>query len=259
MTITTKQRRKAILYNLSRDRSVKVTELSSNLRISEVSIRRDLQILEEQGLLKRVHGGAIALEFITPVSSLAKYNDLQRDKKERIGIAAAKLIHRSDSLIFDSGTTPLQVACSLESEILQSGNLTVITANLPIVRQLGHWPGVHLILLGGVYVPSHEAMVGPQTVDQLKGLHVDKMILGVDGITLSRGFTTSNVLEAEIDRAMVQAATEVIVVADSSKIGVIGLATIMPINGIHVLVTDKDAPPDFTNALKEMGIEVILV
>jgi DeoR/GlpR family transcriptional regulator of sugar metabolism len=85
------------------------------------------------------------------------------------------------------------------------------------------------------------------------------MFLGTDGMTLSHGFTTANVLEAEVDRAMVQAATEVIVVSDSSKIGGIGLATIMPVNGVDKLITDSDAPPDFVAALRDLGIEVILV
>ena len=252
------KRRSTILEVLNRIRSVRVADLSLQLGVSEVSIRRDLQILEEHGLLKRVHGGAVALDpgEETP---LAARMDVQRDKKERIGRAAAQMVHRGESLIFDSGSTPLQVARCLDSDLLQSGNLTIITAHLPVVRQLGHWPGVHLILLGGIYVPAYEVLVGPQTVEQLKGLHVDKIFLGADGMTLSHGFTTANVLEAEVDRAMTQAATEVIVVSDSSKIGGIGLTTIMPVSGIDKLITDTDAPLDFVAALRDLGIQVILV
>jgi DeoR family transcriptional regulator of aga operon len=102
-------------------------------------------------------------------------------------------------------------------------------------------------------------MVGPQTIETLKSLHADKMFLGTDGLTFSQGITTANVLEAEVDRAMVRAATEVIVVADSSKIGGIGLATIMPLSGIHKLITDTDAPADFVARLRQLGIDVILV
>jgi len=258
MATFTSKRRSIILEELSRNRSVRVADLSISQGVSEVSIRRDLQILEEQGLLKRVHGGAVSLEsaYTTP---LALHMDAQREKKERIGRAASAMVSRDESLIFDSGSTPLQVARSLDKELLNSGNLTAVTAHLPIVRQLGQWPGVHLILLGGIYVPAYEVLVGPQTIDQLKDLHVDKMFLGTDGMTLSHGFTTANVLEAEVDRAMVQAATEVIVVSDSSKIGTIGLATIMPVSGIDKLITDTDAPPDFVAALRDLGIEVILV
>jgi DeoR/GlpR family transcriptional regulator of sugar metabolism len=255
----TSKRRSTILEELSRNRSVRVADLSISLGVSEVSIRRDLQVMEEEGLLKRVHGGAVTLQSASPASPHALRLDAERERKERIGRAAAAMVSRGESLIFDSGSTPLQVARYLDKGLLNSGNLTAVTAHLPVVRQLGQWPGVHLILLGGIYVHTYEVLVGPQTVEQLKGLHVDKMFLGTDGMTLSHGFTTANVLEAEVDRAMVQAATEVIVVSDSSKIGGIGLATIMPVNGIDKLITDTDAPPDFVAALRELGIEVILV
>jgi DeoR family transcriptional regulator, fructose operon transcriptional repressor len=258
MSAFTNKRRSIIIEDLNHNRSVRVSDLSDQLGVSEVSIRRDLQILEEQGFLKRVHGGAIALDAPKTDTSLVARFDMQRDKKERIARVAAQMVQRDESVIFDSGSTPLHVARRLDSELLQSGNLTVITAYLPIVRQLGHWPGVHLILLGGIYLPIYEILVGPQTIEQLKGLHVDKIFLGTDGMTLSHGFTTANVLEAEVDRAMVQAATEVIVVSDSSKIGGIGLATIMPFSGIHKLITDADAQPDFVAALRDLGVEVIL-
>jgi DeoR family transcriptional regulator of aga operon/DeoR family fructose operon transcriptional repressor len=259
MAALTSKRRSTILDELRRNRSVRVADLSLHLGVSEVSIRRDLQIMEEQGLLKRVHGGAVSLENAAMNSALAPRLDAERERKERIGRAAAAMVARGESLIFDSGSTPLQVACFLDKDLLNSGNLTAVTAYLPVVRQLGQWPGVHLILLGGIYLPAYEVLVGPQTVEQLKGLHVDKMFLGTDGMTLSHGFTTANVLEAEVDRAMVRAATEVIVVSDSSKIGGIGLATIMPVGRIDKLITDTDAPPDFVAALREQGIEVILV
>jgi DeoR/GlpR family transcriptional regulator of sugar metabolism len=113
--------------------------------------------------------------------------------------------------------------------------------------------------LGGVYLPNYDLVIGPQTIDNLKNLHADKLFLGTDGLTFTQGITTANVLEAEVDRAMVNASSEVIVVADSSKIGVIGLATILPLAEIDKLVTDSDAPQDFVRELREQGVEVILV
>ena len=164
-----------------------------------------------------------------------------------------------DRLIIDSGTTPLQVARHIPPELLASGNLTVITASLPIARELGSHPGVHLILLGGVYLSAYDLVIGPQTIDNLRNLHADKLFLGTDGLTFTQGITTANVLEAEVDRAMVHASSEVIVVSDSSKIGVIGLVTIMPLTEIDKLVTDLDAPRDFVEELHEQGVEVTLV
>lgn len=259
MTSTAEQRRSRIITELGRLQSVKVADLSDHLGVSEVSIRRDLQILEDMGMLKRVHGGAVAMpdQAVSEALSTRWYQNLEQ--KEHIGRAAAQMVQRGDRLIIDSGTSPLQVARQLSPDLLALGNLTVITAALPVVREVGSHPGVHLILLGGVYLPTYDLVVGPQTIDNLKNLHADKLFLGTDGLTFSQGITTANVLEAEVDRAMVNASSEVIVVSDSSKIGVIGLVTIMPLNRIDKLVTDSDAPPDFVAELRDQGVEIILV
>ena len=259
MASVVEQRRSRIIIELGRAQSLKVNDLSDRLGVSEVSIRRDLQILEDNGLLKRVHGGAVAIPDQTVGEALSTRWYQNLEKKERIGRAAAAMIQRGDRLIIDSGTTPLQVARHIAPELLASGNLTVITASLPIARELGSHPGVHLILLGGVYLPTYDLVIGPQTIDNLKNLHADKLYLGTDGLTFTQGITTANVLEAEVDRAMVNASSEVIVVSDSSKIGVIGLVTIMPLIEIDKLVTDSEAPQDFVEELRGQGVEVVQV
>ena len=259
MASITEQRRSQIISELRRSQRLKVADLSDNLGVSEVSIRHDLQVLEDLGLLKRVHGGAVAVQERTASEMLSTRWYQNLEKKERIGRAAAQMVQRGDRLIIDSGTTPLQVARHLSPELLTQGNLTVITASLPIVQEISSHPGVHLILLGGVYLPAYDLVIGPQTIDNLKNLHADKLFLGTDGLTFTQGITTANVLEAEVDRAMVNASSEVIVVSDSSKIGLIGLATIMPLTRINKLVTDSDAPPDFVAELRQQGVEVILV
>jgi DeoR/GlpR family transcriptional regulator of sugar metabolism len=259
MAFSADKRRELIVEALAREQVVRVADLSKRFDVSEVSIRRDLGRLEQLGLLKRVHGGAVAIPHIGLGDSYAAKVRLHIEEKERIGRAAAGMIQEDDRLIFDSGTTVLQVARSLSGTLLNSGNLTVITGSLPIVRELGSWKGVHLILLGGIYLPEYEVVVGPQTIGNLEGLHADKMFLGTDGLTFAHGLTTANVLEAEVDRAMVKAVSEVIVVADSSKIGTVGLTTIMPLEEIDKLVTDCQAPADFVADLREQGVEVTLV
>ena len=259
MTPVSDKRRSEILEYLSHSSTVKVADLSDSLGVSEVSIRRDLQRLEELGLLKRVHGGAVSTSQELHGSAISNRFQRNHEKKERIGRAAAELVCPGERLILDSGSTTVHVARGICSYLPNTGNLTIMTASLPVVREAGNCPGVHLILLGGIYLPGYEILVGPQTIEQLKGLHADKMFVGTDGITHSHGLTTANVLEAEVDRAMVSAATEVIVVSDSSKIGLIGLVTILPLANIHKLITDSEAPPDFVASLREMGIEVILV
>jgi len=259
MAPITDSRRTLIVEELSRSQIVKVADLSDHFGISEVSIRRDLQYLEHLGLLRRVHGGAISISSAPSVVGMLTKMKLTGEHKEHIGRAAAEMIHNGDRLIIDSGSTPLEVARNINRNLLTSGNLTIITAYLPVVQELGHRPGIHLILLGGIYLPAYQVNVGPQTLDQLKGLHADKLFLGTDGISLSQGLTSANLLEAEVSRAMVKAAAEVIVVCDSSKIDVISLANIMPIADITKLITDQDASPEFVAHLKDYGIEVILV
>ena len=253
------RRRESITQQLARENVVRVTELSRQFGVSEVSIRRDLEHLERQGLLQRVHGGAVAVAIGRSAGALASAPAPYVDEKRRIGTAAAALVRPGDRVIFDSGTTVLEVARSLSNDLVDAGNLTAITSSLPIVQELGHRPGIHLILLGGIYLPEYRVVVGPQTVENLRGLHADKMFLGTDGLTLDHGLTTANVLEAEVDRAMVRAAAEIIVVADSSKIGGIGLTTILPLERAHKLITGQDAPADFVSALRAAGVDVILV
>jgi DeoR family transcriptional regulator of aga operon len=160
-------------------------------------------------------------------------------------------------VIFDSGSTVLHVAHHVAVAGIDA--LTAITSSLPVVSELAQCGGINLIILGGVYLPHYQMVVGPQTIEQLRGLYADKLFLGADGLTFSYGLTASNVLEAEVDRVAVAAASEVIVVSDSAKIGVVGLTRIMPLAKMTKLITDCDASPDFVAALREQGIEVVLV
>jgi len=252
------QRRSIILEELVSNRVVRISDLSQRFGVSEVSIRRDLERMEQLGLLKRVHGGAVAVSsFLRHEITSARATARTREK-ECIGRAAAELIRENERLIFDSGTTTLQVARNIPGNLLTSGNLTVITCALPIAYELDPWKSVHIIILGGVYLHEYQVVVGPQAIEALKGLHADKMFLGADGLTFSNGVTTANVLEAEVDRALVRSASRVIVVADSSKLGLIGLVTIMPLNEISTLITDDKAPRDFVDALRAKGVEVII-
>lgn len=260
MDTDTEHRRLAILDDLGRHQAVQVSELSKRYGVSEVSIRRDLAHLEKLGALRRIHGGAVPVRPIQAGPCPTPEPTTRRAaEKARIGKAGAALISAGERVIFDSGTTVLEVARHLAPELRVAGNLTVITNSLPIVRELGPCPGIHLILLGGVYLPQYEVVVGPQTIEQLRAFHTDKLFLGADGLTLTRGVTTANVLEAEVNRATIAASTEVIVVTDSTKIGQIGLTTIAHCNNIHKLITDTEAPADFVAALRNQGVEVILV
>jgi DeoR/GlpR family transcriptional regulator of sugar metabolism len=260
MHLSSDKRRAAILEEIAKNQMVKVKDLSICFGVSDVLIRRDLERMEKFGLLKRIHGGAVglphdvALPFGTPV-----HNSSHEEEKERIGRAAAAMIQDGDRVILDSGTTVLQVARHIAGYLLTWGKLTIITDSLPMVQAVGGWNGVHLILLGGLYLPQSKVVAGPQALENLEGLHVDKLFLGADGVSLSNGITTSNVLEADVERKMVDVTNEVILVVDSSKIGKKGLISIVPLNRIHKMVTDNGAPPEFIQEMQKLGIEMIVV
>lgn len=260
------ERRNAILELLTRNPLLRVAELSAYFGVSEVSIRRDLRRLARAGLLQRVHGGVVANPTalnlppqLTPF--LMQRMEQRREVKERIGRAAAQMVRPGHHIMFDAGTTTLQVARSIPAELLSSGNLTVITCSLLVAMELGAWRGVNVILLGGLYQHDfYMNVTGPKTVEALRGLHADILFLGADGISVSHGVTIAhNLVEAETDKVMIASASRVVVVADSSKIGQIGLTSILPLTGIHTFVTDSDAPADFLEYLRRQGTEVIVV
>ena len=253
------KRKLIILEELANARSVQVAWLSEKLGVSQVSVRRDLEELEARGLLRRVRGGAVSVPQTILEWSFNEKMLMHREQKERIGREAASLVKDGDVIIMDSGTTVVQVARHISREVLASGNLTVITSSLPIVRELGSWKGVHLILLGGIYLPQQEVLVGPQALHSLAGLHADKMFLGAGGLSPEVGATTATVLDAEVDRACARASEQVIAVIDSSKIGRKGLATVVPLSEIDVLITDAGVPASFVACAEPLGVQVRIV
>jgi DeoR family transcriptional regulator of aga operon len=259
MGLTSENRRLLILEELANRRRVQVSELSERFGVSAVSIRHDLNALESRGLLRRIRGGAVSVPQTILEWSFNEKLLMQREQKERIGQAAADLVHNGDVIIMDSGTTVIHVARHFPRGILTSGHITVITSSLPIARELGPWAGVQLILLGGLYLPVQEVVVGPQALSSLAGLNADKMFLGAGGLSLEIGATTATVLDAEVDRASARAAEQVIAVVDSSKIGRKGLATVVPVSDIDILITDVAAPASFVEAAQQLGVDVRLV
>jgi len=258
MTTLADQRRYQIMALLESQRRVSTRDLSAQFGVADARIRRDLIILEELGLLKRVPDGAVAIPHYLQGKEHTEKMNLNRERKERIGQAAASLIQAGESVILDSGTTPLQVARHICSDLRLSGDLTIYTASLPIFHEIGSCPGIRIMLLGGIYMPEHEVVIGPQTIKNLQDVRADKVFLGADGITLFHGVTTAGVLEADVNQYMLQASNEVIVVADSSKIGIIGLVSLVQLNRVNKLVTDRKAPPEFVEAVRDLGVEVIL-
>jgi DeoR family transcriptional regulator, aga operon transcriptional repressor len=252
----TRQRRQAILETLSESQEMSVTELSRRFGISEVSIRRDLEYLEQTGLLQRKHGRARMTQHRS-IFEARLYQNVE--VKRAIGAAAAQLIQAGDIVVLDSGTTVLEIARHIPAALLEEGDLTVITRSLTIASEFRLRRQVRLLVLGGMYAHDFDDFVGEQVEGALTRLNADKLFLGVDGVSLERGLTTDNILEAGLYKKMIESADWVIVAVDSSKIGANKLQSILPMRAIHTFVTDDAAPESFIESLQEMGIEVILV
>jgi len=252
----TRQRRQAILEILSESREMSVIDLSRRFGVSEVSIRKDLEYLEQTGLLQRKHGGARLVQH-TSIFEARLYQNVE--VKRAIGAAAAQLIQPGDIVMLDSGTTVLEVARHIPQTLLEEGDLTILTRSLMIASEFRLRRQIRLIVLGGIYAHDYDDFVGEQVEQSLQRLSIQKLFLGVDGISLERGLTTDNLLEAGLFQKMVESSDWVIVAVDSSKIGVNKLQSILPVDAVHTLVTDDAAPELFLDALREQGIEVILV
>jgi DeoR family transcriptional regulator, aga operon transcriptional repressor len=257
-TDSRKDRDAQLLQEVLRRTFVSTTDLAQQFGVSTVAIRRNLAQLEQAGLVKRVHGG---VQTSTRPGQVAQYNARLLESvatKRAIGQAAADLIRPGDTLMLDSGTTVLEVAKAIPASLLDNGNLTVVTRSLVIAGELRLQRQVRLMVLGGIYVHDLDDFVGAQVEYGLQGLHVDTCFMGTDGVSVDRGITTDNVLEAQLYRLIARVADQVVVVADSSKIGSQKLQTILPFEDIYTLVTDTCAPPDFVQALRDKGVNVLL-
>jgi len=259
MPLTAHQRRLEIAHQVQDRGSVRVAELTHSFRVTDTSIRRDLEILESQGRLRRIHGGAVAsAHTLAPQSFQTKARE-HPVEKTRIGAAAAALVRPGESILLDSGTTVLEVALNLPKNLNGATPLTVVTNSLPVITELQNWTSIHMNLLGGILLPEFQATVGPQTIANLRRIQVDKAFIGCDGLTLSHGLTTPHMLIAEVGRVMAEVARQVIVVADASKLGRVGFAPIIPLSGVHKLLTDSAAPPPLLDEIRAAGVEVIVV
>ena len=252
------ERRSQIALMVREQGKVFVSDLVEKYGLTETSIRRDLTLLEKERRLERVHGGAVSLPGNFRTDTFAAKEKLQIKAKDGIGKVAAKMINRGDVILLASGTTTLQVIRHVPPELRMNNLITLVTTSLPIAHEILTWPSPNLTILGGLYLPDYQATVGPQTINLLKDITADIAFLGADGLTLEGGATTANILMAEADRMIVERARKTVLVVDSSKIGQAGFVPIRPISSFNVLITDSNAPPNFIDSVRQMGVEVIV-
>jgi DeoR/GlpR family transcriptional regulator of sugar metabolism len=220
-----------------------------------MTIRRDLVILEKQGFLQRIHGGAVSNRGRSYEPPFIIRQVKKIDEKRRIGEAAAALVNIGESLILDVGTTTLEMA----KHLIKKHNITVITPSLHIINLLLEQPGIRLIVPGGIIRKGELSLVGNLTERTFQDFFVDKLFLGVGAIDTQVGLTEFNLEDAEVKKAMLRSAKEIIVLADSSKFGQVAFASICPLRMVNRIITDRYLEPSIFEELRSQKIEVILV
>lgn len=253
---TAQGRRSAILQRLKEDSTVNVTQLSQIFGVSEVTIRKDLRILQERKLLTRVHGGAIAAAGTGQVEPEERNFDYKQminvREKEAIGRLAASHIKEGDTIIIDSGTTTMEIVKNLD----RFNDLTIITNSVNAMIEAVKYKRFKVILLGGNVRETSLSTVGPVTESSLKLFYCDKLFLGVDSFSVEAGLSTPSVEEASTNQVMISRAREVIAVFDSSKLDKRALAFICMPDKINTIITDSHLPAGLKNQLKSMKINV---
>src|SRR5215468_9029237 len=239
----------------ARDRAT-VQELAARFGVSTVTIRSDLDALAKAGGLIRSHGGALRRDEETEDMPLFLKQTLHRAEKMRIAEAAARLIREGETIILDSGTTTAAIAARIGGLRLRA--LTVITNALNVASALANLTHVRLIMIGGLLRQVSSSLVGPQAEQVLRGLHADRLFLGVDSLDPEIGVMTPDILEAQLNALMIEVSQEVVAVADASKFHRRSLSVIAPVEKLHKLITDKSASPEVVEALRARGVEVIL-
>lgn len=245
------ERLSSILDELSADGSVRVADLSDRFGVSVATVRRDLELLEEQRLVSRVHGGAVArgLLYELPLRYKAARH---QDEKRRIALAAAALVEEGSTVGLTGGTTTTEVARAL-SEI---ADLTIVTNAINIASELAIRTNLKLVVPGGVARSASYELVGPIAEPALAGLNLDVVFVGVDGISPEQGLTTHHEVEAYTNQVLIQRAARSVAVADSSKLGRVAFARICGPNEVDALITDAGADPGVLAELGALGIDV---
>jgi DeoR/GlpR family transcriptional regulator of sugar metabolism len=251
----TQERLQAILELLSDRGSVAVADLAERLHVTAMTVRRDLAILDRKGLLRRVRGGAVSAQgrsYEPPLLTRARHN---LEAKRRIGAAGADMVRDGDSIAIDVGTTTLEVARHLVSR----HNLTVITPSVHVAGILAERPTIRVILSGGILRPGEFSLVGDLAERAFKHFFVDKLFLGIGAVDFDAGLSEFNLEDAQVKRAMIASAKEVIVVADSSKFTKVAFAAVADLGAIRHVVTDSGVSADVLARLRSKGIEVLVV
>ena len=252
-----RQRQALILEQVREHGAVRVADLVTTLGVSDMTIRRDLELLHERGLLEKVHGGAAAIEGSSLFEpGFTVKSSLMQNEKAAIAAAAASLVAPGTAIAISAGTTTF----ALGRGLVDVPGLTVLTNSVPVADALYRdgRPDQTVILSGGVRTPS-DALVGPFAVEVIRSLHVDMVFMGTHGIDPRSGFTTPNILEAETNRALIEAGRRLVVLADHTKWGIVGISSVARLEEAETIITDCGLDPSAQSQLAATVRRLILV
>ncbi len=248
------QRREKIMELLREDGSAKVFNLAKLFKVTEVTIRQDLEKMEKDGLIIREHDGAYLKNIKDQVQTFSLTHQENLDKKALIAQKCLEFIEPGDTIILDSGSTTTEVAKGLKGR----KNLTVITNALNIALILGAEPGIEVVVTGGEFKPPTLSLTGQKAADFFKGLHAQKLFLATAGISLKAGLTYPSISDLVVKKAMIDAAETTYLVADSTKMGKAAFASLGALSLIDYIITDPGIQDKHKQLLKDNEIELII-
>lgn len=248
------QRREKIFELIQEDGSAKVIDLAKIFKVTEVTIRQDLEKLEKDGLIIKEHGGAFLKNIKDQVQAFSLRDHENIEKKELIAKKCLEFIESGDTIILDSGSTTTEIAKNLKG----MKQLTVITNALNIALMLGAEPGIEVIVTGGEFKPPTLSLTGQKAADFFKGLNVQKLFLATAGISLKAGLTYPSISDLVVKKAMIEAAETRYLVADSTKIGKTALASLGALSLIDYIITDPDIEEKHRQVFRDHEIELII-
>lgn len=248
------ERRQRIFKDIEASGVASVRDLAQRFDVSLITIMRDLQELEQEGLIRRVHGGAISVRGASYEPPFSARESQFSAEKQRIAQKAVELISDGDSLILDVGTTTLELARALKGK----RNLTVLVTNLRAALELAGQPAIQVIVIGGKLRFSELSMTGHLAEQTLRTFQVDKAFIGVGGITPQHGLTEFNFDEAGTKRIMCERARQRIVLADHTKFGKVMLTQVAPLSAIDMIITGSELDENMRQELEEAGVSLIL-
>lgn len=243
-------RQQQMLEHISREGELRIAVLKETYQVTEMTIRRDLEKLEETGVIKRTFGGAI---FVGKDIALQERAGILTEEKARIGRYAASLVEAGESIFIDGGTTTLQVARHLPAGL----KITVVTNALNVAAELSS-KQIPVIVTGGTLLEATNSLVGPIAVHSLSSMAFDRVYLGATGLTSEHGFSNSNIYEAEIKQTAIREASETNVLLDHSKFGVKMLVSFAPLSGVERIITDQSPDESLQQACDEADVQLVI-